>query len=733
MTGDRKYPYFWIPEEDVTDVPLGPPVSEYWPDVRHDGHGMVLSRGLRRIRAHFLRLHRDGTVPYDDQLTFKLILQKHVEISRLRGFIEEEGMRVNAMRDSLHAVVTASQEAFERLVLQVQRYQYTGSEPDLRYIAGFSPFTARGKQAESLRMFLREHSDADFVDAGIMMLPKLTPDQREEYTARVTRNIRRHDGRTVGEPYELTDGTQMLRAVIPLYAVSAILADPSVYRAEKTSIFRGNEPDGRDLLPKELGINPSADLDALPEVVILDDGVDFPPGLRSIVKTHWAAKGVNRTGKSGKHGTPVASRAAFADLGSQIEKSPHSLTPRARIIDAKIVDAEETSVGEIVQRIKEAVSKFKNDARIFNLSYNAAEPGFGKFMSELGAELDQLAIEYGVRFTISAGNYEKFQSANSLAKIFTNPDTVICEPADAMLGTAVGSAVGETYSGSVSGKNEIAPYSRRGPGYGGYYKPDLAAYGGAVLRNGTWIFDRYGISLNSRNCSVLPGTSFTAPAAAGDLAQVMTSIHSHDIGLAQALLYHGAVMPDGIRTGWMRQLGLSVHDFYGLGLSSPLNSMCCSENKAVFLQSGTIRQKTMRKVRFHIPQAAAGASRRGGQKVRVTVTCLVQSPVDFSSTEYTLAYISVSIHWLDSSGLFGSAKPVSSTCRKWDIRCHFRKEFSDFSSGDWELWLEPHARGNIDEYRKIPYALAITVEDPSGVRCLYSGIIDETDRRYRPG
>ena len=161
--------------------------------------------------------------------------------------------------------------------------------------------------------------------------------------------------------------------------------------------------------------------------------------------------------------------------------------------------------------------------------------------------------------------------------------------------------------------------------------------------------------------------------------------------------------------------------------------MCCSENKAVFLQSGTIRQKTMRKVRFHIPQAAAGASRRGGQKVRVTVTCLVQSPVDFSSTEYTLAYISVSIHWLDSSGLFGSAKPVSSTCRKWDIRCHFRKEFSDFSSGDWELWLEPHARGNIDEYRKIPYALAITVEDPSGVRCLYSGIIDETDRRYRPG
>ena len=177
MSDYGKYPYLWIPEEDAADVPLEHPGWEEVPDVRHEDHGLALLRGLRRISAFFMRLHRDGTVPYGDSLTFKLILQKHADISRRRGFIEDLGIKVNAMRDSSRAVVTASQYAFELLVLQVRRYRYTGSEPDFRYIAGFAPFTARDKQSESLRWFQREHPDAESLDAGIMMLPKLPPPQ----------------------------------------------------------------------------------------------------------------------------------------------------------------------------------------------------------------------------------------------------------------------------------------------------------------------------------------------------------------------------------------------------------------------------------------------------------------------------------------------------------------------------------------------------------------------------
>lgn len=731
MSDYGKYHYLWIPEDDAADVPLEPPVREEVPYVRHEEHGLVLLQGLRRISAFFMRLHRDGTVLYGDSLTFKLILQKNAGISRRRGFIEDLGMKVHAMRDSVHAVVTASQDAFERLVLQVRRYRDTGSEPDFRYIAGFAPFTARDKQSESLRGFQREHQDAESLDAGIMMLPKLPPEQTAEYTARVTRNIRRHEGRPIGDPYELTDGTQMIRSVIPPSAVSPVLNDPAVYRAEKTSFFRTEVPVGRESIPKEPGISPGVDLDALPAVVILDDGVNFPEGLEKIVETHWAARGVNRCQRFGEHGTPVASRAAFAELGSQIGKSPHLLTPRARIIDAKIIDAAETPVSEIIRRIQEAVIRFNTEARIFNLSYNAESPCPGKVMSELGAELDSLANKYGVRFTVSAWNHELFKAADSLAEIFFSPGTVVSEPADAMLGIAVGSAVGETHFDSVSLRNDIAPYSRRGPGYCGFYKPDLVEYGATVYRDGTWPFDRFGICLNSRNSSHWPGTSLAAPDAAGDLAQVLASLPGHDIGLAQALLYHGAVMPDGIRTGWMRLLGLRVHDFYGLGLSSPENSMHCSENKAVFLHSGMLRLGMLKRLRIHIPQASIGAMHRGGQKLRVTVTCPAQPPVDFSSREYTLAYISVSLHWPDSRGHFCSARPAGSTCRKWDTRCHFRKELSVVCPGDLELWLEPHARGNIDESAKIPYSLAVTVEDLHAGGGLYSGIMNETDGRYR--
>lgn len=735
MSDSEKYPYLWIPEEDISDVPLERSVSEDTPEVQHEEHGLALLRGLLRVSRFFARLHRDGTVSYGESLTFKLILQKHVAISRHRGFLEDLGIKVNAMHDSVHAVVTVSQESFERLNRSVFRYRERGDEHDFRYIASFAPITARDKLAESLRVFLKEHPEEKSLDVGIMMLPRLTKEQKREYTARVTLNIQRHEGRPVGEPYELTDGTRMIRAVIPLSAVLSVLNDPAVYRAEKTSFFRVNEPDGRGILPRELRISPGVDIEALPAVVILDDGVNFPKGLEKVVVKHWPDSDVDRNDRFGEHGTPVAGRAAFADLGGQIEKSPLLLTPRARIIDAKIVDSKivsgELSADDLIPRIQEAVRTFAPKARIFNFSYNLENPGSGTNMSRLGAELDHLAIEYGIRFTVSAGNHLLFKSSDSLAEIFSSPDTVITEPADAMLGIAVGTAVGVTHPGSVSLKDDIAPYSRRGPGHGGFYKPDLVEYGTTVHKDGTWPLDKYEICLNRMNCSHGLGTSLAAPDAAGDLAQVMASLPGYDIGLAQALLYQGAAMPYGIRDDWIRELGLCVHDFYGLGISSPENSVYRSGDKAVFLHSGVLSQGKLKKLKLHIPQAVAGEGRKGGQKIRVAVACLTQPPLDFSSTEYTLAYISVSLHWLDSKGKsVCSYQPASSTCRKWDTRCRFSKELSGFSPGDWELWLEPHTRGNIDVGAKIPFALAVQVEDLLKGGNLYSGIIKETGWRY---
>ena len=43
MSDSEKYPYLWIPEEDISDVPLERPVSEDLPDVRHEEHGLALS------------------------------------------------------------------------------------------------------------------------------------------------------------------------------------------------------------------------------------------------------------------------------------------------------------------------------------------------------------------------------------------------------------------------------------------------------------------------------------------------------------------------------------------------------------------------------------------------------------------------------------------------------------------------------------------------------------------
>ena len=85
--------------------------------------------------------------------------------------------------------------------------------------------------------------------------------------------------------------------------------------------------------------------------------------------------------------------------------------------------------------------------------------------------------KYKIKFVISAGNHNLVTSCATLEEILEEDEIRIAEPADAMLGITVGSIVGAHHNSSVSKVNHVAPYSRIGPGFAGFYKPDLVAYG----------------------------------------------------------------------------------------------------------------------------------------------------------------------------------------------------------------------------------------------------------------
>lgn len=725
--------HLWIPEHEVESVEKTPTGRSNQYGLEHADHGQKLSQGLQDILDFFQRLQSSDSLDEQDMITFKIILQDREDFAAQKDFIEGEGLRINAVKDGRHAIVSAPRDVFGSLQGRVSRYREKGTKKDFQYIQGFAPFTAEDKEATSIRRYFRENPDAVSIDVQIMLLPDMTADMQVRAQENIAERIRQKEGTLQGEPYQLTDGTSIIRASMSPDGLNEIADDPRVYWVEKTVFFHGYQPSDISPITTKLKLDPSIDTAALPAVVVLDNGVSLPAGLESVVPVHWQASGCKSGGTFGSHGTPVASRVAFGYVGMHMADT--FLTPRARIIDAQIADAKTTSEDTMLLRIREAVETFSGVAKIFNFSYNAETSiEENEEMSILGCEFDLLSRKYGIRFVISTGNHKLYQTQDSLRDIISEDQSRLSSPADAMLGIAVGAVVGVDHQGSLSMRNDIAPYSRRGPGFYGFYKPDLVAYGATQFKNDVVPPDPYALCLSRTGFCAAAGTSFTAPTVAGDLAQVLTVVPDNDIGLAQALLYNG-VLPLYDRTSIEQDEIDLAGNLYGRGLSSPENSMFSSEDRVTFLHAGTMNRITKKRVKFHIPSAIAGLKvKRGEKKIRVTITCIAQPPVDRTKgSEYSAAYISASIHRKNANGNMVVDNPsVSDNRNKWDTCYHFSNEFSSFDSGSWEVWLELFTRWGIEDNQEIPYSLVITVEDLTAAGNLYSETVRETAGRFTP-
>lgn len=724
--------HLWIPENEIDNVEKKPTGRSNQYELEHDDHGQKLSQGLQDIVDFFQHLQSSDSLDERDLITFKVILQDKEDFASQKDFIENEGLTINAVKDGTHAIVSAPRDVFGNLQGRVARYKEKGTKKDFQYIQSFEPFTAEDKKATSILRYIKDNPDAISIDVQIMLLPDMTPDVQQRAQTNITERIKHKKGILQGDPYKLTDGTSIIRASMSPRGLNEIAEDPRIYWVEKTIFFHEYQPSDISAITNGLKLDTNIDMTALPAVVVLDDGVSLPAGLESIVPVHWQASGCTKGENFGKHGTPVASRVAFGYVGMHM--ADNYLTPRARVIDAQITDSKNVPEDVVLKRIREAVETFSDVAKIFNFSYNAKTYIEGNEMSILGCEFDLLSRKYGIRFVISAGNHYLYRSQNTLKDIISDDDSRIAAPADSMLGIAVGAIVGCDHNGSLSKKNEIAPYSRRGPGFSGFYKPDLVAYGATQFKNDAVPPDPYALCLSKTGYCAPAGTSFTAPTVAGDLAQILTVVPNNNIGLAQALLYNGVVPPYD-RTAMEQDEMDLAGNLYGRGLSSPEISMHSSEDRITFLNSGTMNRLKKKRVKFYIPSVIADLKvKRGVKKLRVTVTCIAQPPVDRKKgSEYSAAYISASIHRLNANGKNVPSNPsISDNRNKWDTCYHFSNEYSSFHSGDWEVWLELYTRWGIADEEEIPYSLVITVEDLTTAGNLYSETIRESAGRFTP-
>ncbi|MBR0599772.1 S8 family peptidase [Sinanaerobacter chloroacetimidivorans] len=726
MSNERR-DHLWIPDEEVVRLDKTLTARPAPRNVSYAEHGQKLSHSLQSIKQTIDSVATDDSLIDSGLMIFKVELPTGEKIKDKKDLFLSTGMQVKAVKNENKAVIATTKMQFQSLKKRVDDYTRSGAgKTYFDFIEDFKPYAGSEKNSSALQKTTCSDAVPPSLDIQIMLVPNLGEEVNGKAMKRLIDKISVHEGSIQEQPYYLSDNTPVIRAIIPSSSLIHYENDSAIYRIEETDFFSADAASKNAIDLNDLELDEDVLIDNLPIVTVLDSGVNFPNNLKSLILEHWMDSG--SVGGDSEHGTKVASRVAFKYICNQLPCT--KVVPRTRIIDCSILDGS-VPVNIFIKRIQNAVHTFCDISKVYNLSANAASPIEGDEMSILGYELDALQLKLNVQFVVSSGNHQLWSTESSLEDVLDDDDSRVSAPADSMLSIVVGAISGETHPNSLSSVNEITSYSRRGPGFNGFSKPDVTAYGGSITCLAGSVSvpeDRFSLLLD-KNGKLTPdaGTSFTAPVVAGDFAEILGITPNQDILLAKALLYHNT-QPIWEEESITDEELAFAHNLYGRGLSNVDESKYSSPSKVTFLRTGTLNKVTKERVTFFMPEILA--AQVGRNVAKVSVTCVSMPPVDRTKgTEYLGAYVRASLKKGSSDGRL---KPVQQDFKegrqKWDVCHQFTKLFSKFEAGDWQIWLELFSRWD-EENIDVPYALAVTIEDVSNTLDVYSEI--EALNRYR--
>ncbi|MBR5757277.1 MAG: hypothetical protein IKX88_01620, partial [Thermoguttaceae bacterium] len=113
MTANRNH--LWIPEGEIDNVEKSPKGRSKEYGLAHSEHGQKLSQGLQDVMDFYRQLLTSDFLDEQDLVTFKVVLQDDEDFAVKKDFVENEGLTINAVKDSSHAVVSASHDVFGNL------------------------------------------------------------------------------------------------------------------------------------------------------------------------------------------------------------------------------------------------------------------------------------------------------------------------------------------------------------------------------------------------------------------------------------------------------------------------------------------------------------------------------------------------------------------------------------------------------------------------------------------
>ena len=276
------------------------------------------------------------------------------------------------------------------------------------------------------------------------------------------------------------------------------------------------------------------------------------------------------------HGTFVASRVVYGDdITSVLNRRARPWCP---VIDVQVtgtdglgnrISQHAAQLAEILQRVVPAIAP---QTRVLQLSLRDCPIADGRY-SALARLIDFLSREHKVLFVISAGNIN--DPVAEPPSHYLAPNTRVLFPAESLLSLTVGSIAKYCEPNCVAREQEIAPYSRRGPGADRALKPEVAMHGGNVF------WDGLGWTTTPRVAAYWPwplwhtprhaiGTSYAAPLVSQYAARLFDAYPEATPNLVRALLCHFAESVYCPTPG----LPINDHDFCGFG--EPTSTAPCS-------------------------------------------------------------------------------------------------------------------------------------------------------------
>lgn len=469
------------------------------------------------------------------------------------------------------------------------------------------------------------------------------------------------------------------------------------------------------------------------KICVIDSGVNNSSGLfDNILTGSLAYLPTGAVNGHYRHGTFVASRCVFGDnidacLGT------HYLEPYCKIIDVQIF-----GVGSAGQRInpsefhvrtmiEKVVIDLHKTVKVYNLSFGFPNSIRDNEFSETAKLLDYLSKKYKVLFIVASGNIRKLLGLYP-SDHFSDPLARIGSPAESILAVTVGAVSKHEDTNSLSKRDQLAPFSKIGPGADLGLKPEVVAHGGNLIVQ----YDRsprvstYGISSDGKHLAVDVGTSFAAPLVAQYAQRLFDAYPDGDPNLIKALLYHftsNREHPVGLADGY-RCTGFGEPIIELATLAGP--------HSAAFIFEGKLDKDNYQHIGFHIPKTLAANNKNARLEIRVTL--VYDPPVDpNNNAEYSKTRISLSLKKPNrhSVGIVGFSNKANYLV-PWNpiIRC--KKVFTkNYIPGNWDLRLRLYTRGGVSPRYLQDYAVVIEVVDKKMSTDVYRDLATEYGSVYK--